>query len=66
MQTLRTGVVKKPHFVQDITAPLQKLAKNQKWWSEDNTDIYQPHRGTLKEQFNSQLQQIWQVCKKIH
>ncbi|XP_038072314.1 uncharacterized protein LOC119740909 isoform X2 [Patiria miniata] len=61
-RALRTGQIKKPDKLTDVSVPLQKTFKHAKWWGREPSTVRQlvpAHHKDLKEHFKKQISQIW-------
>ncbi|XP_022089096.1 uncharacterized protein LOC110978414 isoform X2 [Acanthaster planci] len=61
-RALRTGQIRKPDKLTDVSIPLQKTFKHAKWWGKEPTGTRQlvpAHHKDLKEHFKNQIAQVW-------
>ncbi|XP_033640972.1 uncharacterized protein LOC117301177 [Asterias rubens] len=62
-RALRSGKIRKPDKMTDVSVPLQKTFKNAKWWGKEPSSgrqLVPARQRDLKEHFKKQIKQIWE------
>ena len=67
-RALRSGKIRKPDKMTDVSVPLQKTFKNAKWWGKEPSSgrqLVPARQRDLKEHFKKQIKQIWEVSQTL-